>query len=36
MKEFVELYKQRGFIPYFNQIEYDESYDYKKERNRHK
>jgi len=36
LKEFIELHKQKEIVQYFNQIEYDESYDYKKERNRHK
>ena len=36
LKEFIELHKQKEIVQYFNQIEYDETYDYKKERTRHK
>ena len=36
LKEFIEHHRQKDIVQYFNKIDYDEDYDYKKERNRKK
>jgi Arc/MetJ family transcription regulator len=34
LKEFIERHKQKEILKFLNKIDYDESYDYKNERNR--